>query len=82
MKISLSMYDINQALVFSNQDFFEEFMKQLHNVYVIYFSSGKIVEAQAIQETMVQIELQRDEWIKEVNENTTSILQKWLDNNE
>ena len=79
MKIWLSLFPINKDLIFSNKDFFEEFMKMLHNAYVTCFNSKEYVKAECIQEIISTFEQERENYFEVRREEELSI-EKSLDN--
>lgn len=80
MKVWLALYEVNEALLYNNAEYFEEFMKMLHNAYTVCFKARKYVEAEALQEVIGTFEQEREEYLEIIRKENESVLEDSLDN--
>jgi hypothetical protein len=72
--------DINEKLIYTNTDYFEEFMKMLSNAYTVCFQNKEYIKAEAIQEVIQTFEQERDDYLEKIRLENESVIEKSLDN--
>lgn len=70
------MFEVNNEIIYKDEAVFDEFMKCLNNMFVIFYTKWSYVESSAVQEVIQQLYAGREEYIKSINSDWEEVIEK------